>query len=159
MTGELPWADTCKPLRVSCRQPSLLVTFSHSVATMASSNAERQARYRARQRDAGKLQLLLYATPGQARHIRAYLRGGVLPVTTNGAVSERPKPGKSRRRKKPQDPREALVRARRGDIQRWAGEGAKPTEIARRLAIEAASAPYLNGLLGSEPWWPTQRAF
>lgn len=136
---------------------------------MALSNAERQQRYRARKRGEGRLQLLLYVTSEQAEYIRAYLHGGILLVTSNARLPARPavtsngavtpwlKPGKGRRRKKPEDPREAPVKARLGDIQRWAGKGMKPTEIAKRLRIESVTGAYLNGLLGNEPWWPTRR--
>jgi len=117
-------------------------------------NAERQARYRERQRSAGMRGFLVSATPEQAERIRAFLRGGVLPVTSNGAVTyHAPASQPLRRKRRKLDPvqekNREIFEAHRAEIRRRLASGKKPSAIAAWLNCLGfvGTGAMLNGFL------------
>lgn len=119
---------------------------------MVLTNAEKQARYRARKRAEGMTKLPAYATPEQAAQIRAYLRGGVLPVTRNGTVTyHAPAPSRRKRRKLDpvQEKNRQIFDAHRAEIRRRLSAGKKPSAIAAWLNTLGfvGTGATLNGFL------------
>lgn len=118
-------------------------------------NAQRQAVFKAKMRQAGKKQMTIWADPGQQAAIMAFLAGtGLLPVMT---LPSRPVrlPAASRGKKK-RDTREAwqikndeLWETHRTEITRRYAAGQKPSQIAAWLNTLGftGSGATLNGYL------------
>jgi hypothetical protein len=118
-------------------------------------NAQRQAAFKAKMRQAGKKQMTIWADPEQQAAIMAFLAGtGSLPVMT---LPSRPVrlPAASRGRKK-RDTREAwqkkndeLWETHRTEITRYYAAGQKPSQIAAWLNTLGftGSGATLNGYL------------
>ena len=118
-------------------------------------NAERQAAFKVKMRQAGKKQMTIWADPGQQAAIMAFLAGtGSLPVMTLPSRRVR-LPAASRGRKK-RDTREAwqikndeLWETHRTEITRRYAAGLKPSQIAAWLITLGftGSGATLNGYL------------
>ncbi|GAB1720383.1 MAG: hypothetical protein NTAFB09_21140 [Nitrosospira sp.] len=126
-------------------------------------NAQRQAAFKARMRQAGKKQIAIWVDPQQEAAITAFLAGATpLPVTPEPSRPGRPirLPVASRNPRKKRDTREPwqirndeLWETHHADIRARRAAGQKPSEIAAWLNTLGftGSGGTLNGYLNSNP--------
>ncbi len=126
-------------------------------------NAQRQAAFKARMRQAGKKQIAIWVDPQQEATISAFLAGAaLLPVTSVSPLPDRPvrlpasprKPHKKRDTREPWQIRnDELWETHHAEIRAKRAAGQKPSEIAAWLNMLGftGSGGTLNGYLNSNP--------
>jgi hypothetical protein len=123
-------------------------------------NAQRQAAFKARKRQAGKKQIAIWVDPQQEAAITAFLAGAAsLPVTSEPSRPGRPirLPAASRKKRGTREPwqirNDELWETHHADIRARRAAGQKPSEIAAWLNTLGftGSGGTLNGYLNSNP--------
>jgi hypothetical protein len=126
-------------------------------------NAQRQAAFKARMRQAGKKQIAIWVDPPQEAAITAFLAGAApLPVTFGSPLPDRPVrlPASPRKPRKKRDIREPwqirndeLWKTHHAEIRARRTAGQKPSEIAAWLNTLGftGSGGTLNSYLNSNP--------
>jgi hypothetical protein len=126
-------------------------------------NAQRQADFKARMRQAGKKQIAIWVDPQQEAAIGAFLAGAApLPVTSGPSRLERPirlsaSPRKPRKKRDTREPwqirNDELWETHHVEIRTRRAAGQKPSEIAAWLNTLGftGSGGTLNGYLNSNP--------